>query len=447
MSRYIPNTNADIEGMLQNIGILRIEDLFVDIPESVRLDRDLNIPQAMSEIELIPHMREIAAKNQTVEDNSCFLGAGAYDHFIPSAIDHIVSRAEFYTSYTPYQPEVSQGTLQAIFEYQTMICELTGMAAANASVYDGATALAEAAKMACGVKSRQEVLVSRTVHPHSRTVLKTYAKFNGIDVIEIGYEDGRVSIDEVKQKVSQNTAAIIVQTPNFFGIIENLSEIGELIHENGGLFIVSVDPISLALIKPPSDYGADIVVGEGQSLGNPLNFGGPYLGFFATTERLIRRMPGRIVGQTVDEDGRRGFVLTLQTREQHIRREKATSNICSNQSLNALTAAVYMAIMGKEGLKTVADLCIQKSHYAYEKLLDMKGIEPIFNAPFFKEFLIKVDKPICDINSHLLANNIIGGYDIAQDFPELEGGWLVAVTEKRSKEDIDMFVQKVGEML
>lgn len=447
MSRYIPNTNADIEDMLQNIGALSIEDLFVDIPESVKLDRDLNIPRAMSEMELLSHMRQIAAKNQTVHDNSCFLGAGAYDHYIPSAVDHIVSRAEFYTSYTPYQPEVSQGTLQAIFEYQTMICQLTGMDAANASVYDGATALAEAAKMACGVKSRKEVLVSKAVHPHGRAVLRTYAKVNGITVTEIGYEDGRISIDEVKQKTSKSTAAIIVQTPNFFGVVEDLDEIGEIIHEYDGLFIVSVDPLSLGLIKPPSEYNADIVVGEGQALGNPLNFGGPYLGFFATTKRLIRRMPGRIVGQTIDEDGRRGYVLTLQTREQHIRREKATSNICSNQSLNALAAAVYMALMGKEGLKTVANLCVQKSHYAYKKLLGVEGVQPVFSTPFFKEFVVKVNRPICDINDYLLTHNIIGGYDIGQDYPELEGGWLVAVTEKRSKEEIDMLVQKVGEIL
>lgn len=447
MSRYIPNTNTDIEEMLQNIGISDIEELFVDIPEGVRLDRELNIPQAMSELELISHTRKLADRNQTIEDNSCFLGAGAYDHYIPSAVAHIVSRSEFYTSYTPYQPEVSQGTLQAIFEYQTMICQLTGMDAANASVYDGATALAEAAKMACSVKSRQEIVVSRAVHPHSRAVLKTYSKFSGIDIIEIGYRDGRISLDELRAAVSKNTAAVIIQTPNFFGIIEDLEEVGELIHENGGLLIVSVDPISLGLLKPPSEYGADIVVGEGQALGNPLNFGGPYLGFFATTKRLIRRMPGRIVGETVDEDGRRGFVLTLQTREQHIRREKATSNICSNQSLNALTAAVYMALMGKEGLETVANLCIQKAHYAYEKLLNIEGVKPVFNAPFFKEFVVKLDGSIEDLNTHLLNHNIIGGYDISRDYPELNGGWLVAVTEKRSREDIDLLAQKVGEIL
>ncbi len=447
MSRYIPNTHTDIQEMLEKIGVSSIEDLFVDIPKEVRVNGNLDLPEPMWEAQLLAHMEGLADKNETIKQNTCFLGAGAYDHHIPSVVGHIVSRSEFYTSYTPYQPEVSQGTLQAMFEYQTMICELTGMHAANASMYDGATALAEAAKMACTVKSKDRILISKAVHPQSRKVLETYARFNGIDVVEFGYRDGQVAMDEVEQMLSEDTAAVIVQMPNFFGIVEELDELGELIHKKGALFIVSVDPISLSLLKPPAEYGADIVVGEGQSLGNPLNFGGPYVGFFATTKKLTRRMPGRIIGETMDEDGRRGYVLTLQTREQHIRREKATSNICSNQSLNALTAAVYMAVMGKEGLSEVGDLCLQKAHYAYDKLLQLDGVEPMFNAPFFKEFVVKVDRPVSELNRHLLSSDIIGGYDLGRDYPELEGGWLVAVTEKRTKEEIDMLAEKVGELL
>ncbi len=447
MSRYIPNTNADIQKMLGRIDVSSIEDLYVDIPREIRLERDLNLPRPMCELELLSHMEELANKNETTKENTCFLGAGAYDHHIPSVVGHIVGRSEFYTSYTPYQPEVSQGTLQAMFEYQTMICELTGMHAANASVYDGATAIAEAAKMACGIKSRQEILVSKAVHPHSRAVLRTYARFNGIDVVEFDYDDGRVSIEDLEAKLSSDTAAVIMQTPNFFGILEDLGEIGDLVHKQGALFIVSVDPISLSLIKPPGEYGADIVVGEGQSLGNPLSFGGPYVGFFATTKRLTRRMPGRIVGETVDADGRRGYVLTLQTREQHIRREKATSNICSNQSLNALIAAVYMAVMGREGLREVGNLCVQKAHYAYDRLLEIDGVESVFGAPFFKEFIVDVNRPIHELNRALLDYAIIGGYDVGKDYPELEGGWLIAVTEKRTKSEIDMLAEKVGELL
>jgi len=277
--------------------------------------------------------------------------------------------------------------------------------------------------------------------------LRTYARCNGIDVVEFDYEDGRISIDDLEAKLSNDTAAVIIQTPNFFGILENLDGIGELVHGHDALFIVSVDPISLSLIKPPSEYGADIVVGEGQSLGNPLNFGGPYVGFFATTKKLTRRMPGRIVGETVDADGKRGYVLTLQTREQHIRREKATSNICSNQSLNALIAAVYMSVMGREGLKEVGNLCVQKAYYAYDRLLEIDGLKAVFDAPFFKEFVIDIGKPAHELNRALLDYDIIGGYDISRDYPELEGSWLVAVTEKRTKREIDMLAEKVGELL
>ncbi len=442
MSRYIPNTRHQQGEMLKELGMGSPEQLFESIPEEARLKKPLDLPKALSEPELVKHMQEIAGKNANLDEYTCFLGAGAYDHYIPSVVGHVLSRQEFYTSYTPYQPEISQGTLQAIFEYQTMICQLTGMDVANASMYDGATALTEAAVMACQAVKRNEVLVASSVHPESRTVLKTYSRFNGCDVKEIGYSDGRVDLEELESKISGRTAAVIVQNPNFFGIIENLSEIAALAHKYGALFIVSADPISLAVLKSPGEAGADIAVGEGQPLGNPLNFGGPYLGFFAAKKELLRRMPGRIAGETIDAEGRRGFVLTMQTREQHIRREKATSNICSNQALNALAATVYLTVMGKQGLKEVADLCLQKSHYAYEKLTATGKFQPVFSAPFFKEFVVRAKEPVSDLNRRLLGSKIIGGLEIEKFYPEIQNGWLVAVTEKRTREEIDQLAGK-----
>lgn len=444
MSRYIPNTEEQQKQMLNEIGLNNIDELFADVPESVRLKSGLDIPPALSEINLAEHLRKLAGKNSNLDDYTCFIGAGAYDHFIPSVVGHILSRQEFYTAYTPYQPEISQGTLQAIFEYQTMICELTGMDVANASMYDGATALAEAASMACQSTKRGEILVAQTVHPESREVLNTYSRFKGTDVKEFGYKEGRIDLADLESKVSSNTAAVIVQTPNFFGIIEHLKDAAEIAHRNKALLIVSVDPVSLALLTPPGEAGADIVVGEGQSLGNPLSFGGPYLGFFAATKELIRKMPGRIVGETTDKSGKRGFVLTIQTREQHIRREKATSNICSNQALNALAATVYLATLGKQGLKKAAFLCAQKAHYTYEQLLNTGRFKTIFNAPFFKEFAVKYDGNIDMLNRKLLGEKIIGGYDLERNYPGMAGAWLVAVTEKRSKEQIDFFVGKAA---
>ncbi len=395
-------------------------------------------------MELVKLMADKAGKNYNLDDYACFLGAGAYDHFVPSVIDHILSRQEFYTTYTPYQPEISQGTLQSIFEYQTMICELTGMDVANASMYDGASALAEAGIMACQATRRSEILIARTVHPESRVVLNTYGKFRDIKVVEIGYENGQIDQKDLAEKISANTAAVVVQSPNFFGIIESLKQIGELAHNNKSLFIVSADPISLALLKSPGELGADIVVGEGQPLGNPISFGGPYLGFFAANEKLMRKMPGRIVGETVDKYGNRGFVLTIQTREQHIRREKATSNICSNQALNALAATIYLTLLGKEGLREVAELCLNKAHYAYNRLIATGNFQPYFEAPFFKEFALKSRIPLEQLNKELLDEKIIGGYCLGNDYPELAEGWLIAVTEKRTKEEIDLLVGKAG---
>ncbi len=444
MANYIPNTTEQQQAMAKDIGIDSIEDLFASIPEDVCLKKKLSLPKAMSEMEIIGYMNELAGRNKNTCDYTCFLGAGAYDHFVPSVIGHLLSRQEFYTAYTPYQPEISQGTLQAIFEYQSMICSLTGMDVANASMYDGATALAEAASMVCQATRRNEVLIAKSVHPESREVLKTYARFNKIKVIEYGYDNGAIDIADIKSKISDETAAVIIQTPNFFGIIEDLSEAAEIAHANKSLLVASCDPISLGLLKSPGQMGADIVIGEGQPLSSALSYGGPYLGFFAAKEQLLRKMPGRIVGQTVDKDGKRGYVLTIQTREQHIRREKATSNICSNQSLCALAATIYLTAMGKQGLKKVASDCLSKSRYAYEKLIDIGAFSSVFEAPFFKEFVVKYKGDITQLNKKLLEYKILGGYDLGRDYTDLNNCWLVAVTEKRTKKEIDSFIDKAA---
>jgi len=442
MSRYIPNTDGDRQEMLKDIGLSSINDLFANIPGKVRLNRELDLPKAMSELELLPHLREMAGKNINTDDYSCFLGAGAYDHFIPSVIKSLTSRQEFYTAYTPYQPEISQGTLQSIFEYQTMICLLTGMEVANASMYDGASAIAEAAFMAGSATRRNEVLVASTVHPENLEVLSTYSRFKGMKVNKLNHKGGKIDLGEIEEKLTRDIAAVIIQTPNFFGIVEDLNGVAEMVHKNKSLLIISCDPISLAILKSPGEYGADIVVGDGQSLGNSLSFGGPYLGFFATTKELMRKMPGRVVGETVDKNGNRGFVLTLQTREQHIRREKATSNICSNQALNALCATMYLSTLGKEGLKQVAGLSAQKAHYAYEQLIKSGKFSPVFNAPFFKEFAVRYNGDVNELNKKLLDEKIIGGYNLETAFGDMKNTWLVAVTEKRTKAEIDNLVGK-----
>jgi glycine dehydrogenase subunit 1 len=444
MHPYIPNTQEQQKEMLSIIGLKSIEDLFASIPENVRLNKALDIPEGLSEMDVRKRLKSLAGKNINTDDYACFLGAGAYDHFLPSIVDSLLSRQEFYTAYTPYQPEISQGTLQAIFEYQTFVCELTGMDVSNASMYDGASALAEAAVMASGATKRDEVIIAKSLDPQSKEVLKTYARFRGIAVKEFGYKDGSFDTESLESNISGSTAAVILQTPNFFGIIEDIKTAADIAHKHGALLIVSCDPIALALLKSPGEAGADIAGGEGQVLGNALNFGGPYLGFFAAKESLLRRMPGRIVGQTVDKNGKRCFVLTVQTREQHIRREKATSNICSNEALCALAACIYLSAMGKEGLKKAAGMCLNKSHYAYDSLLSTGKFKPAFKASFFKEFAVMYDGNIEKLNSALLSENIIGGYDLGQSFSELKGGWLVAVTEKRTKDEIDALVRKAA---
>lgn len=447
MFPYIPNTKAEEKQMLQTIGIDSVDALFADIPADIKLARRLNLGEAMSELEIAKHINGIANKNKSLDDMTCFLGAGAYDHYIPSIIKHITSRSEFYTAYTPYQPEISQGTLQVIFEYQTMIANITGMDVANASMYDGATACAEAAKMAVENTKRKSVVVSKTVHPEVRKVLATYMKFAGVEVVELDNKDGVTDIEKLKAAVSNTTAGVIVQNPNFFGIVEDLSEIESITHQNKALFIVNViDPISLGILKNPGEMGADIVVGEGQAFGNSISFGGPYLGFMASTAKLMRKLPGRIIGETTDVDGKRAYVLTLQAREQHIRREKATSNICSNQALNALTAAIYLSTMGKQGLKEVAVQSTNKAHYAYNQLIATGKFEPVFCKPFFKEFAVKGNIKASEVNAKLLEHNILGGYDLAKAYPGMENALLFCVTEKRTKAEIDQLVDIIKGM-
>ncbi len=442
MFPYIPNTPAEEKEMLGTIGINSVEELFSDVPAEVKLSRKLNLGEAMSELALSKYIKAVADKNKDTDDMVCFLGAGAYDHYIPSIIKHITSRSEFYTAYTPYQPEISQGTLQVIFEYQTMIANITGMDVANASMYDGATACAEAGMMAVENTKRKTLVVSKTVHPEVRKVLATYMRFAGVEVVEIDAKDGVTDAEKLTAAVSNTTAGVIVQSPNFFGNIEDLSQAEAAAHQNKALLIVNVlDPISLGLLKTPGEMGADIVVGEGQSFGNALNYGGPYLGFMAATSKLMRKLPGRIIGETTDVDGKRAFVLTLQAREQHIRREKATSNICSNQALNALTAAIYLTTMGKKGLKEVAEQSASKAHYAYNQLIATGKFQPVFNQPFFKEFVVKGSHSAAEVNAELLKHNILGGYALCKDYEGMENALLFCVTEKRSKQEIDQLVE------
>jgi len=438
MYPYIPNTKDDEQRMLEVIGVNSVEDLFSDVPSDVKLNRDLDLAPSMSELEVANYLTKLSKANSTIDDLTCFLGAGAYDHYIPSIVSHITSRSEFYTSYTPYQAEISQGTLQYIFEYQTLMCNLTEMDVSNASLYDVGTAVAEAAFMASNITRRNEIVISKTVHPESRRVLKTYAHLQGIKVIEIEDKEGVTNLDELKENVTDKTAAVIVQSPNFFGIIEDIKAVEEIAHsQKKTMLVTSVDPISLGILKSPGSLGADIVIGEGQPLGIPLSFGGPYLGFIATKKAYMRKLPGRIVGETVDVDGNRGFVLTLQAREQHIRREKATSNICSNQGINTLAAAVYLTTLGKEGLREVAEQIVQKSHYAFKQITKSGDYKPLFDKPFFREFAVVGSVDAEEVNKKLLEEKILGGYPLEKDYPQLKNGILYAVTEKRTKEEID----------
>jgi glycine dehydrogenase subunit 1 len=444
---YIPNTFENRKRMLEKIGVKDFSQLIQSIPPSILLKRELCLPQALSEMKLVKHLQELSFKNKSTQEMISFLGGGAYDHFIPSVVNHILSRSEFYTAYTPYQAEVSQGTLQSIYEYQSLICQLTGMDVSNASMYDGASALAEAALLAHTETQRDEVLVFNSVHPHYIQVLRTYTRGAGLKIKVGRTDEGLIDVDDLEKRISKKVACVIVQNPNFFGLIEEVEKIEPLVHSSDALLVMVCDPISLGLLKPPGEYGADLACGEGQSLGNPLNFGGPFLGYFAGKENLIRRMPGRIVGATTDTEGKRGFVMTLQTREQHIRREKATSNICTNEALCALASCVYLSLMGKSGLKKLAELCLQKSHYALEKITQIDGFSKKFSAPFFKEFVLQTPIPSKRIIKSLLKKNIFAGIDLSGYRLGFQNCLLISVTEKRTKEEIDYFVEQLKKLV
>ncbi len=438
--RYLPLTKTEKEQMLTSLGLSSVQELFAEIPREMLLTEDLPLPAALSEAELMEHFRQLTAKNKDLSSLVSFMGAGAYDHLIPSIIPHLVGRGEFLTAYTPYQAEISQGVLQSIFEYQTLIAELTGMEASNASMYDGATALAEAALMSCAVTRRETVVLPATLHPEWQEVVKLYLESQDVQMIflPIDAKTGTLDLSSVDDLPWNDVACAVVQQPNFFGNLEELSPLKEAVHNAKGLFIMAVDPISLSLLKSPGELGADVVVGDGQSLGNALGFGGPSLGFFAASGmRLIRRMPGRIVGETVDTEGRRGFVLTLQTREQHIRREKATSNICTNQAINALTTSIYLSTLGKQGFVDVGQHCLQKAHYLKNRLLEIDGLTAPFSAPFFREFVIEGDVNWEEINLRLLEHGFLGGLPLNR-FGQPKRV-LFSVTEARTREQMDSF--------
>lgn len=443
MANYIPTTPAELQEMLGAIGVKTIEDLFAEIPPELRLQGELNIPEGMSEPEMVRKVTRLAQANETVDNNLCFLGGGAYDHIIPAAIDHLLLRGDFFTAYTPYQPEVSQGTLQCIYEFQSLICGLTGMDQSNASMYEGATAAVEAINMATAQTRRSRVLVVQTVNPEYRRVMNSLNTPLGVDLVSVPFEDGAVDPAKVKELMSDQVAAVVMQYPNFLGCIEDVEKISAIAHEAGALAIVIANPIALGLLETPGRLGADIVAGEGQPLGIPLSFGGPYVGFLAAKKALLRRMPGRIAGKTTDIDGKTGYVLTLQAREQHIRREKASSNICSNQALMALNATIYMSLMGREGIKEVAYQSFQKAHYLKRELAKIEGVVFPFTGSFFHELVIKIPNAR-KILGKMTRQGIFAGIPLDNWFTNLKDCVLVAVTEKRSKDEIDHYCNLLG---
>ena len=443
MYPYIPLTKEQEQDMLEAIGAKSAPSLFDKIPEGIRLSESLNLPESKSELEVSSILNQLSEKNLS-KGMPIFLGAGAYDHYIPSVIKHITGRSEFYTSYTPYQPEVSQGTLQYVFEYQTMIADLTGMAISNASLYDGGSAVSEGALMVSATNKKKVILVSETVNPSSRMVLNTFAHAQGLEVRTLPHCDGVTDPKALEQSLGSDVGCVVLQNPNFYGYIEDVEALTAIAHSIKKCSVVlSVDPISLGVLKAPGAMGVDVVVGEGQGLGIPLNYGGPYLGFMAVNKPFMRKLPGRIVGQTVDRDGKRSWVLTLAAREQHIRREKATSNICSNQGLNVLAATVYMAVMGREGLREVAVQSMQKAHYLHDALIDTGLFVDVARQPYFKEFALKTTIPLQDLNKALYDHGIIGGLDLSTIDKTVENTVLLAVTEKRTVEEMDRFVKIV----
>ncbi len=446
---YIPISPKERDAMLETIGVKSLDDLFDAIPAKHRFPK-LDLPTALTEMEAAAHLADMASSNENVREHLIsFLGAGAYNHYIPSVVDHMLRRGEFYTAYTPYQPEISQGTLQAIFEYQSLMSALTGMDVSNASHYDGATAAAEAVNLAYAQfrGKRKKVIVSPSLHPQYRAVIRTYMQ--GME-LEVSGDDPNADLDsnpnELINLVDDRTCIVIVQYPDFFGRIHDYTKLIEDAHAKGSLVCIVANPTALIMLKSPGDMGADIVVGEAQPFGIPLWYGGPYLGFFTTRKSYVHKMAGRLVGETVDNRGQRSYVLTLTAREQHIKRERATSNICTNQGLLALASAVYMSTLGKQGLQEVANLCYQKAHYAAGELSKIDGMGLCFTEPFFHEFALCVNRPVDEVNAHLLEHGIIGGYDLGQDYPSLKDHMLIAVTEMNTKEEIDMLVEALKEV-
>jgi glycine dehydrogenase subunit 1 len=444
VSSYVSATEEDRREMLAQIGVSSIEELFADIPARLRLDGTEDADGALgpprSEQEVYEELRALAARNTSSEDELSFLGAGMYDHYVPALVDAIIERSEFLTPYTPYQPEISQGGLQAMFEYQTAMSELTGLPVSNASVYEGPSAVAAAGYVAKLTNSRRRFVVSRGVHPHSRETLRTLARGWGVEVVEAPLRDGATVLPDLDAEVS----AVIVQQPNFLGAVEDLTALASAAHDAGALAICACDPLPLALLRSPGECGVDIAVGEGQTLGNRLDFGGPSFGFFTATEALLRRMPGRIAGETRDVDGKRGFVLTLQTREQHIRREKATSNICTAQALNALAGVIYLTWLGRRGIVDLAELMLKRTAYARERLAAIEGVSPLHERPVVRELALSLDAPANRVIDRCLAQGVNPGYALGRDYPEHENGLLVAITERRTRADIDRLVDVLG---
>ncbi|MEA3362045.1 MAG: aminomethyl-transferring glycine dehydrogenase subunit GcvPA [Thermodesulfobacteriota bacterium] len=440
--RYLPHTDVDVQQMLDQIEVSNIEELFSGIPEDCRLKRALDLPAAMSESESLAFLRGLAEQNIKTSDWDSFLGGGAYNHFIPAVVDQLVSRSEFYTAYTPYQPEISQGTLQAVFEFQTMICQLTGMDVANASMYDGASACAEAVLLTIRAgKKRNKVLLSQGLPPQYRETVATYCRYLDIELLDVPLQAGVTDQSELQKMLNDQVAAVVVGYPNYFGQIEDLATIAESTHASGARLVTAVpEPLALALYKSPGELGADIVVGEGQSFGIPLSYGGPGIGFFAVCKKDMRVLPGRLVGQTVDKDGKRGFVLTLATREQHIRREKATSNICSNQGMCVLMVAIYLALHGKQGLRQLAEVNYAKAAYAKEKISQLDGFSTAFPGESFNEFVILCDEPVANLKKRLEQQGVLAGISLGRDYPDLENGLLICVTEQNNQEQIDRLV-------
>jgi glycine cleavage system P protein (glycine dehydrogenase) subunit 1 len=444
VTRYTSATPQDRAEMLAAIGIASSEELFEQIPEPLRLGRPLELPAGLGEAEVYERLAALAARNEDAEAEACFLGAGMYDHYVPAIVDAITQRSEFLTPYTPYQPEISQGGLQVMFEFQTAMSELTGLPVSSAGLYEGPSSVASAAYLAIGATGRRRFVLSRGVHPHSRETLATYAVGFGAELVEVGLEDGLTDAAALAAAVDGETAAVILQSPNFLGGVEDVAALGASARENGALLVLATDPMTLGVLEPPGACGADIALGEGQPLGNRLDFGGPSFGFFCATEEQIRRMPGRIAGETEDLDGRRGFVLALQTREQHIRREKATNNICTAQALNALAAMVHLAWLGREGYRELGELLARRTAYARERLAAVEGVEPLHGAPVVREFAVRLAAPVGAVLERCAERGIAAGYPLGREYPEYEDGLLVAITERRTRAQIDALAEALG---